>query len=82
MIKFMPILLLGFLTSCSDANMASIHALGQERKITCYSGGKVIYTGQTSGKLENESNSNGFYFKDKNTGKLIEIEADCIIEQL
>lgn len=47
--------------------------------ISCYSGGKQILEAETVGKPVSENNSDGYLFKDKATGKLVEISADCII---
>lgn len=47
--------------------------------IDCYSGGKQILKAETVGKPVSEQNSDGYLFKNKATGKLVEISADCII---
>jgi hypothetical protein len=65
------------LTSCSDADQGSFNALGKNRNVKCYSGGVLIYEGSTTGKIENEENSDGYYFTDT-TGNYIEINANCI----
>lgn len=52
-------------------------ALGKSRHIKCYSGGQLIYEGNTTGKINNEENSDGYYFIDI-TGQYVEIKADCI----
>ncbi len=68
------------LSACSfDANLAQITALGHSASITCYSGGKVIYSGQSSGKISSESGSDGWYFLESGTGNLIRVSGQCVI---
>lgn len=71
------LLVLVISTSCSDAERGAFDALGKPRNIKCYSGGQLIYEGTTTGKIENEKNSDGYFFTDSN-GNYIEIKADCI----
>lgn len=77
--KFLIVLL--FLVSCSDALKGSFNALGKGRDIKCYSGGVLIYEGKTTGKIENESNSDGYFFTDTN-GKYIETNSQCVFVAL
>jgi hypothetical protein len=76
--KYLLLLATLMLVSCSDATKGSISALGKGRNIKCYSGGVLIYEGKTTGKIENESGSDGYYFTDT-SGQFIEINANCII---
>ena len=50
-------------------------------KVTLYSGGKLISEWHTIGKVHSEGESDGYYFLDKQTNRLIEIAGDIIIEQ-
>lgn len=65
--------------SCSDAGRAKIFGFGQARSIVCYSGGKMIYKGNSTGKINSEQQSDGYYFKEQGTGKLIEVSGNCIL---
>lgn len=68
------------LSGCSDANRAAMGAWGDEAVVLSYSGGKLTYAGISSGKIESESSSDGYYFKDKCMGnKLVEIGGDVNI---
>ena len=67
------------LVGCSNARMAKIQAWGKKHHVTCYSGGVVIYDGDTSGKIENEMHSDGYYFQDDKTGKLVGVSGNCVI---
>ncbi|MDD3412522.1 MAG: hypothetical protein PHY47_00820 [Lachnospiraceae bacterium] len=66
------------LTACSDATRGAFSSLGDSRQVKCYSGGALIYEGLTTGKVNNEQQSDGIYFTDK-AGNFLEINADCII---
>lgn len=67
------------LTACTDGNMAKIGALGDAGDIVCYSGGQVIYSGRSTGKIASEQQSDGWFFKDSKTGKLIRVSGDCVV---
>lgn len=69
-------LLLG---GCTDATMSKWAALGDPAHIECYSGGKLIYKGQSTGKVVSEANSDGYYFRDQADGLLKEVSGNCII---
>lgn len=68
------------ITSCASFRTKfSTQISDSPATINCYSGGKQILKAETVGKPVSEENSDGYLFKDKTTGKLIEISADCII---
>ncbi len=85
--KFSRTLTLGFalaattLAGCTDAAKARRESYGDEANVTCYSGGQKIYEGRSTGKIERaESGSDGYYFRDKATGRLREVSGDCNID--
>lgn len=56
-------------------------AYGQEASITCYSGGQKIYDGVSTSKIKRASTgADGYYFRDKATGRLREVSGDCNID--
>jgi hypothetical protein len=71
-------LILSAVVSCSDATKGAYKSLGESRHVVCYSGGVKIYEGDSTGKIENEAQSDGLYFSDKN-GMFVEMNADCVI---
>jgi hypothetical protein len=76
----MKYLLLAILSvSCSDGFMGKLDSYGASRSITCYSGGKLIYSGESTGKIQSEANSDGYYFVEKGTKKLVEVSGNCVI---
>lgn len=74
------ILALVGLASCSDASISQFATIGSPGHIRCYSGGTIIYEGDSTGKIKTEQQSDGWYFKDAKTGKLVRVSGDCLIE--
>lgn len=67
---------------CKDSDLQQIRALGSRHKITLYGcDGHVIQQWESTGNVSNQGNSDGWYFKDEKTGKLIEITGTIVIEQ-
>ena len=68
--------------SCTDASRARITGYGDEYKVEMYSGGQMVRSWTASGKVHSEEGSDGYFFNDKATGKLIEVAGDVVITQL
>lgn len=67
-------------TSCTDAEKAKWGGLGDEFKVEIINcDGTVARTWISSGKVLSESSSDGYYFMDKETGKLIEVTGRLVI---
>jgi hypothetical protein len=77
--KLITLTMLLVLTACSDADIANMSANGREGTITCYSGGKAIFHAASTGKIRTEAGTDGWYFKDKETTKLVRVSGDCVI---
>ena len=68
------------LSSCKDSTMAQFNALGKHHIVTLYAAdGKVINTWESTGNVSNQTSSDGWYFEDVTTGKLVEISGTMII---
>lgn len=65
--------------SCTDARMSKLMSYGDSRSIECYSGGKMIYKGRSTGKITSEAQSDGYFFREQGTGKLLEVSGNCVI---
>lgn len=63
----------------TDGKMAKWKSYGESRSIECYSGGSLIYKGESTGKIQSERSSDGYYFKEKGSGKLLEVSGNCVI---
>lgn len=78
--KYIVTVIVLFFIGCTDTQRAALSAYGNEGHIRCYSGGKLIFEGTSTGKLSTVSQSDGWEFKDKSTGKFIRVSGDCVIE--
>lgn len=71
------------LAGCSSANRSAIQAWGRKHKVTLYGcDGHVIRQWTTSGKIENEDRSDGIYFTDDETGKLVAVQGGPIVVEV
>lgn len=68
------------LTSCTDAQKAKTFGYGNTFTVKVL-GPDTVITYQSSGKVISEEKSDGYYFNDAKTGKLIEVSGTVIIEQ-
>lgn len=71
-------------SGCSPAKRARLSgaAYAHNYRVTMYSGGREVRTFRTIGKVQNQSESDGYYFMEADTGRLIEVSGDVVIEQL
>lgn len=69
------------LASCKDATTAQFKSLGQPHVITMYGcDGRIIRQWESTGSVSNEAHSDGWYFEDATTGKLVEVTGPIVIE--
>ena len=69
------------LSSCKDATTAQFNAMGKQHIVTLYgANGTPIKQWTSTGSVSNEENSDGWYFEDEATGKLVEITGTIVIE--
>lgn len=67
-------------TSCTDAKRAKIGGYGDEFKIQMINcDGTVSREWISTGKVLSEASSDGYFFNDKETGKLIEVTGRLVI---
>jgi hypothetical protein len=69
------------LVGCTNAQRAKWNSLGGKHKITLYSGGIAVRVWHTSGYVQNEEKSDGYYFEDDATHKLVTVSGNVVIEQ-
>ena len=69
------------LGGCFDAQRAQYSAIGSKFRVTLYSGGEAIRSWESTGKVLTETDSDGWYFTDAKTGKLVRLSGDVVIEQ-
>lgn len=77
---FLLVILMITLISCRDSTVAQYAALGEDSKIELVNAdGSVTHTWISSGKVRTEEASDGYYFMDRATGKLVRVTGNLII---
>lgn len=79
---FVIVLAIITLSSCTDATKAKFTNFGNEFKVEMYSGGLLVRTWISSGKVLSEKGSDGYFFVDKSTNNLVEVSGDVVITNL
>jgi hypothetical protein len=74
------LILMCAVVGCKDADIAQYKSLSRPHKITLYSGGIAVKTYYSTGNVSNSGNSDGWYFENKETGKLVEVAGTIVIE--
>lgn len=75
LIYLLPLCFIG----CTAAEVKQMTTIGNAGHIICYSGGKIIYEGNSTGKISTEHESDGWFFEEEGSHKLIRISGDCVI---
>lgn len=65
-------------SACTDATWSKLTKPGTPAEVKCYSGGVVILDTKSTGAISNEQYSDGYYFRDAATGKLVETSGQCV----
>lgn len=79
-ISVLPVFLAFILmTACTDTERGRMAALGDPATVVCYSGGKEIYSGRSTGKVLNGTSSDGYEFIEAETHKLVRVSGDCVV---
>ena len=68
------------MAGCTDAKRAQFSSIGSPGDIECYSGTLLIFKGRSTGKIATEGGSDGWFFEDAATHKLIRISGVCVIK--
>ncbi len=67
------------LTGCTDSFWGKISSYGGSANVICYSGTKLIYEGNSTGKVANSNSSDGYYFVDSSDNLLKEVSGNCVV---
>ncbi len=66
--------------ACTEAGNARTFNYGQTGRVTCHTGGVVVFDDFSTGRIEKHESSDGFYFVSTTSGRLSEVTGDCIID--
>lgn len=80
--KFLIVIaILASIAACRSSQMAQWGALGADQKVILYAAdGHVIREWTSDGKVSTESGSDGWFFRDRATGKLVRVSGTVVIE--
>lgn len=67
---------------CTDAEWDRTFNYGARNRVEMYSGGKLIKTYHTTGKIQSENGSDGYYFRAEETNGLVTVSGDVIITEM
>ena len=67
---------------CTDAQKAKIGGLGNTFHVEMYSGGKLVREWTSTGKVQSEGDSDGYFFMDSKTNKLVEVSGDVVVTRI
>lgn len=71
------------LTSCTDAYRSKMGGYGDRFKVELINcDGSITHSWVSSGKVLSEEGSDGYYFNEEKTGKLIEVTGTMIITKI
>lgn len=71
---------LALLGGCTNTDIAHLESYGSDGRITCYSGGRIFFDDFSSGKIANATNSDGYEFMSKTTGRLMQVSGECVVD--
>jgi len=77
---FGALTLMACMVSCTDATMSKMGGYGDTFTIKVL-GPDTVITYHSTGKVISEEKSDGYYFTNAATGKLVEVSGNVIIEQ-
>ena len=75
-------IVVGIVAGCTDAGYSKLAAYGNPCKIEMYSGGQLVRTWTSTGRINSEENSDGYYFMDAETRALVTVTGDIVITTL
>lgn len=70
-----------FTGGCKDATWGQLKSMGSAHDVKLYSGGQLVGEWTSTGNVSNEEHSDGYYFMDAKTGKLVEVSGSVVITQ-
>jgi len=78
--KFLLICVLGTV-GCTDATFSKVTSYNTTFKISLFSGGQLVREYHSTGRVESEEHTDGWFFVNKETGKLVRVSGTISIEQ-
>ena len=70
---------ISFCIGCTSATRQKIASFGEQHTVEMYSGGIKVREWTSTGYVRSEESSDGYFFTDKETGKLVKVIGDIVI---
>lgn len=70
---------IALLSACTDAARDKALNYANPSHVRCYSGGVEIYSGTSTGRVLETTDSDGWSFRDSKSGELVQVYGDCVI---
>lgn len=70
------------LSSCTDATVSQFGGLGDKHTVELYSGGKLVRSWVSTGKVVSSEHSDGYYFRDRQCDCNVEVSGDLVITRI
>lgn len=80
--KLLPVITVVFsilVSGCTSGDRAKLLSYGTPATVQCFSGGKMVYNGKSTGIVQSEGQSDGWYFTEASTGDLVMVTGNCVI---
>ena len=77
---FVLLTIMATMVSCTDAEKSKLGGYGDTFTVKVL-GPDTVITYHSTGKVISEEHSDGYYFTNRETGKLVEVSGTIIIEQ-
>jgi len=76
------IIIITGLSSCTDATVSQFGGLGDKHTVELYSGGKLVRSWVSTGKVISTERSDGYYFRDQQCDCNVEVSGDLVITRI
>lgn len=67
-------------SACTDTQRAHFGAIGQEGRVSCYSGGSLVFDDFSTGKVQTHEGGAGYEFKSVTTQRLEQVNGACVVD--
>ena len=67
------------IAGCTNAEKSRFNAYGKQHSVQLWSGGQRVQEWTSTGKVLSEENSDGYYFQDSETKRLVRVSGDLVI---
>lgn len=68
------------LSGCTDAEKAKFTSIGNAARVVCFSGDRKTFDDFSTGKIESEKGSDGYYFVARSTQRLVHVSGACNLD--